>query len=202
MKIAKVLTAQDFVHSDLKNCGEFTLLVVHTNLAGTASRPDEYHDDEARAFLAAVTEVAEEFPEVQVALLDSRAYPEPARLLTACVDTCSECEALVFIGSSYIRHRTVYYEDATKESLRSWLLGLLLQHGFRIPRSREDAMILLAFDLAEPPKVDFGNEARWSDVSIRDRAIQAVTASVKALQREWHPFLFAEEEFPGDDEDE
>jgi hypothetical protein len=138
--------------------GGFTLLIVHTNLAGTASRPDECDDDEARAFFAAVTEVAEEFPEVQVALLDSLAYPGPARLLSACLyDHGAQCEALAFIGPEFARHGTLYYEGATKESLRSWPVGLLLRENYRHAHSREDAVLLLTSYLAEPSETVFVN---------------------------------------------
>ena len=89
----------------------------------------------------------------------------------------------------FVDHRMVHYDDATKESLRSWLLGLLLLNGQRHACSRDEAMLLLAFYLAEPPEIDYVNEARWDDTPIRDRAIEAVTARMKALYREWHGAL-------------
>jgi hypothetical protein len=198
VSVPKALTAEDFVGCDLKEGGDFTLLIIHTGLVGIASRPNEYHDDEARAFLAEIMRVAAEFSEIEVALLDSVAHPRPAQLLSACVHGSGECEALVFLGSSYARHRATAGCGDAGEDLRTWLLGLLLGEGPRQASSLDEALLWMAFNLAEPPTVDF-DEARWDEPSIRDRAIAAVTSSMNALRRDWYPWLFDEDESRPDD---
>jgi hypothetical protein len=74
---------------------------------GLRAARTNHHDDEARAFLAAVMAAAEEFPEIEVALLDSLAHPSPARLLSTCLYCSAECGGFVF-------YSTVFYTNFPK----------------------------------------------------------------------------------------
>jgi hypothetical protein len=132
--------------------------------------------------------VAEEFPEVQVALFNSRDYEFMARQLAVLSSYSTfECWAQVYCGGRYM-HSTAAECDETADTLRTWLLGILFHWEYRRPQSLDEALMWLAYNLCEHPRIDYG-EARWDEATMRTRAVETMKHHFEVLQRQWHPPL-------------
>ncbi len=72
----------------------------------------------------------------------------------------------------------------TPDSLRLWLLGILLATGLRATTTRDDLDVRLAYELAEPELWHFG-EARWDEPSFRYAAYEAAKRTLDELTEQW-----------------
>jgi hypothetical protein len=67
----------------------------------------------------------------------------------------------------------------------------LLAWGYRPTISREEIVVRLAYDIAEPPEFD-SPDPRWDDLEIRTMAILSARETLASLYEEWVPGFDAE----------
>ena len=72
--------------------------------------------------------------------------------------------------------------NETPASFHHWVLGILLAFGYRPTLTREEIVLRLAYDLAQPPECASADD-RWDDGDLRTRAIQARTGDAEAALR-------------------
>ena len=187
---AKILTDADFFESAgnlvprQPEPGVCLLVVVHSGLHGTPLAEDESDPFEARQFLQTVLAAAQEFPEVQVGLLNYRlAKAITARLPIDDPGPSSYAQALIFSGGTEW-HQIVCGVDETAETIRLWLRGVLLAYGFRPTSNQDDLTVRLACELAQPERISF-SEARWGVPKFRSEVHKAAKRSVVELIDKW-----------------
>jgi hypothetical protein len=180
-----ILTAADFTDgrcTTLKGC---TLVMAHAGLVGVAPA-DEHSQSDARELLDMALEIAGDFPEMQVGLLDCLAYPETSEQLSVYVSEYgTQCAALVF-AEVHDPHFIAAGGKETLRSLQQWVLGILLAWGYRPTTSREEIVVRLAYDVAQPPEFD-SPDPRWDDLEIRTMAILSAREALASLYEEWVP---------------
>jgi hypothetical protein len=180
-----VLTADDFADGRLVSLQDCMLVLAHANLVGGTPAEEGEHSD-ARALLGMALEVAEAFPELQVGLLNCLDHPETAERLSVYVSEYgTRCAALLFTAE-LDPHFIAAGGNETPATLHQWALGILLAAGCRPTRTREEIIVRLACDLAEPPECDSA-DPRWDDVEIRNVAILAARETLVPLYEEWVP---------------
>jgi hypothetical protein len=158
-----------------------------------SSVPDDHRWEEARKFLRMALRVAEEFPEVQVGLFNSRDYEFMARQMGVLSSYSTfECWAQVFCGGCCAHSTSGDYEE-TVDTFRTWLLGILFDWEYRRPQSLDEALMWLAYNLCEHPKISY-DEARWDEAAMRTRAVTTMKHHFAVLQRQWHPPLHDDED--------
>jgi len=185
-----VLTDEDFAdHEHIRGHDGFVLVLAHTNMLDEkTAAPDEPDWEQASGFLQMALRVAEEFPEVQVGLFNSRHYNFMARRLGVLSSFSTfECWAQVFLDG-LSAHSTSSDYDEPPDAFRTWLLGILIEFEYRRPQSLDEAMIWLAYNLCEHPMISY-DEARWNEEGMRGRAVKAVRDNFKRLQRQWQSVL-------------
>jgi hypothetical protein len=191
MMVEAVLTDSDFSDGKLSNLTPCTLVLAHASLS-----PDDHHSAAQTLFETAL-EVAKDFPELRVGLLNCLDYPELAERLPVYVsDFGTQFAALIFIpdGEPHFT-AAVYEEDAG--SLYIWILGILLAR-YRPATCREDIIVRVAYDLMREPMPEFTGE-RWDDVEWRKHAVNAARDALAPLYEEWVPeFERADLELPMD----
>ena len=149
-----VLTEDDFAdHEHLRGHAGFVLVLAHTNLLDEKAAAPDKHSwewEQATDFLQMALRATEEFPEVQVALFNSRDYEFMARRLGVLFSYSTfECWAQVFCEGRYMMHETAGQCDETADTFRTWLLGILFHRNYRKPQSVDEALIWLAYNLCE-----------------------------------------------------
>jgi hypothetical protein len=180
-----ILTGEDFTDgrcTSLKGC---VLVLAHANLVGVAPAAGGGQSD-ARELLETVLEIADDFPEMQVALLNCLAHPETSERLSVYVSEYgTQCAALIF-AEAHDPHFIAAGGSETLRTLHQWVLGILLAWGYRPTTSREEIVIRLAYDLAQPAESD-SPDPQWDDVEIRTMAILAAKEALAPLYEEWVP---------------
>jgi hypothetical protein len=180
-----ILTGEDFTDgrcTSLKGC---VLVLAHADLVGVAPAAGGGQSD-ARELLETVLEIADDFPEMQVALLNCLAHPETSERLSVYVSEYgTQCAALIF-AEAHDPHFIAAGGSETLRTLHQWVLGILLAWGYRPTTSREEIVIRLAYDLAQPAESD-SPDPQWDDVEIRTMAILAAKEALAPLYEEWVP---------------
>ena len=176
--VEAVLTDSHFSDGKLLNLTPCTLVLAHANLS-----VDD--NSAARMLFETALRVAQDFPELQVGLLNCLDYPEVAERLPIYVSEFgTQFAALIFIpdGGPHCT-AAVYEEDA--ESFYFWVLGILLAR-FRPATTREEIIVRVAYDLANEPGREQAGE-RWDDVELRKNAINAARDALASLYEQWLP---------------
>jgi hypothetical protein len=180
-----VLTGEDFTDGRLATRTGCTLVVAHANLVGVAPEKSVGLSD-ARKLLETALGTADDFPELQVALLNCLAYPQAAEQLSVYVSEYgTQCAALMFTDGRD-PHFIVAGGNDTPATFHQWVLGILLASGARPTTIREEIVIRLAYDIAQPPEFD-SPDPRWDDAEIRTIAILAARETLAPLYEEWVP---------------
>jgi hypothetical protein len=180
-----ILTGEDFTDGRCTRLEGCVLVLAHANLAGVAPAVGGGQSD-AHKLLNMALEIADDFPEMQVALLNCLAHPETSEQLNVYVSEYgTQCAALVF-AEGHDPHFIAAGGNETRPTLHQWVLGILLAWGYRPTTSREEIIIRLAYDLTQPPEFD-SPDPRWDDVEIRTMAILAATEALAPLYAEWVP---------------
>lgn len=178
MMVEAVLTDSHFSDGKLLKLTPCTLVLAHANLS-----PDDH--SAARTLFETALRVAEDFPELQVGLLNCVDYPQLAEQLPIYVSEFgTQFAALIFIpdGGPHFT-AAVYEEDA--ESFYFWVLGILLAR-YRPATTREEVIVRVAYDLAYEPVREFAGE-RWDAVESRKNAIEAARDALAPAYEEWTP---------------
>jgi hypothetical protein len=180
-----ILTAEDFTDgrcTSLKGC---VLVLAHADLVGVAPAEGDTQSD-ARELLDMALEIAGDFPEMKVALLNSLAHPETSEQLSVYVSEYgTQCAALIF-AEAHDPHFIAAGGNETLPTLRQWILGILLAWGYRPTTSRKEIVVRLAYDLAQPPEFE-SPDPRWDDREIRTMAILAATKALAPVYEGWVP---------------
>jgi hypothetical protein len=173
------LTDSDFTDGKLLQLTSCTLVLVHAGLSA---------DDHSAAQMLFQTAlgVAEDFPELQVGLLNCLDYPDLAEQLPVYVSEFgTQFAALIFIPDGHPHFTAAVYEEDA-ESFHFWVLGILLARGDRPATTREEIIVRIAYDLMHNPLQELVGE-RWDDVELRKNAIRAARETLAPLYEEWIP---------------
>jgi hypothetical protein len=175
MMVGAVLTNSDFSDGKLLKLTPCTLVLAHANLsAGDRSA--------AQTLLETALRVAQDFPELQVGLLNCLDYPELAERLPVYVSEFgTQFAALIFIPDADPHFTAAAYEEDA-ESFYFWVLGILLAR-YRPATTREEIIVRVAYDLVHEPVPEFTGE-RWDDVELRKNAINAARDALAPLYEE------------------
>ena len=123
---------------------------------------------------------------MQAASLNCLSHPETTVQLGVYVSEYgTQCAALIF-AEAHDPHFIAAGGNETLPTLRQWILGVLLAWGYRPTTSREEIVIRLAYDLAQPAESD-SPDPQWDDVEIRTMAILAAKEALAPLYEEWVP---------------
>jgi len=180
-----ILTDQDFIEAKPNSTNPCQLVVLHANLFGVALGEEDAHSH-ARDLLNMALKVAQDFPEIPVGLLNCLEYAVLAEKQSVYVSEFGiRCAVIIFIDGRDPHIISAGYNE-TLESFHHWIGGVLSAWGVRPTVSREDIIVRLAFDIAQPPEVVFV-EPRWDDPEIRMQAIHAAEEALRPLYRAWVP---------------
>jgi hypothetical protein len=180
-----ILTAEDFTDGQCTSLKGCVLVVAHANLVGVAPAERGTQSD-ARELLDMGLEIADGFPEMQVGLLNCLAHPETSEQLSVYVSEYgTQCAALIF-AEAHDPHFIAAGGRETPRTLQQWVLGILLAWGYRPTISREEIVVRLAYDIAQPPEFD-SPDPRWDDLEIRTMAILSARETLAPLYEEWVP---------------
>ena len=178
MMVEAVLTDSDFSDGKLSKLIPYTLVLAHASLS-----PDDR--SAAQTLFKTALRIAQDFPELQVGLLNCLDYPELAERLPVYVSEFgTQFAALIFIPDGGLHFTAAVYEEDA-ESFYFWVLGILLAR-YRPATTREEIIVRVAYDLVHEPVPEFTGE-RWDDVSLRKHAISAARDALAPLYEEWIP---------------
>jgi len=167
-----------------------TMIVAHANLAATMPEDGDAHSA-ARDLMNAALCITDDVPEMQIGLLNCLDYPQTAEQLSVYVSEFgTQCAVLIFTSRPG-PHFIAAGANETPASFHHWVLGILLAFGYRPTLTREEIVLRLAYDLAQPPEFALADD-RWDDVDLRTRAIQAAQETLKPLYETWIPGFAAE----------
>jgi hypothetical protein len=180
-----VFTGADFTDGYLTRLNGCTLVIAHANLTEVAFEDEEDRSD-GRNLLRIALAAADDFPELQIGLLDCVAYPETAEQLGVYVSEYGiQCAVLIFTERSE-PHCIAASADDTPASFHQWVLGILLGTGGRPTATREDIVVRLAYDLAQFSGPDT-TDPQWDDPDIQQTALQAARQALMPLYHAWVP---------------
>jgi hypothetical protein len=184
------LTDEAFTGSRLIDLNRCTMVVVHADLATTTPEDGGGHSA-ARDLMNMALCTTDDVPEMQIGLLNCLDYPETAEKLSVYVSEFgTQCAVLIFTSRPG-PHFIAAGADETPASFHHWVLGILLAFGYQPTVTREEIVLRLAYDLAQPPEFALADD-RWDDVDLRTRAIRAVRETLKPLYEAWIPGFAAE----------
>jgi len=183
------LTDQDFIDAKPGSTSPYELVVLHANLYGVAPGEGDEHSH-ARDLLKMALEVAQDFPEMPVGLLDCLRYAALAEKLSVYVSEFGiRCAVMIFVDGRDPHVISAGYNE-TPEIFHHWIQGILSAYGFRPTVTREEIVVRLAYDIAQPPEVACP-DPRWDDPEIRTQAIHEAREALRPLYEAWVPRLRA-----------
>lgn len=158
---------------------------MHLNLYETDSNNgDVYRAKEARNFFQTLLNVAPDFPEFDLCLLNYNDAPKASIELSVDVyESSFRSEAIVFSPVAQCS-RTDVWSDETADTIRLWLQGVSLAQGLRCTASQADLIVRLAYELADPEDWSF-EETRWGIAKFRMEAHRAAAVELERLIDEW-----------------
>jgi hypothetical protein len=184
------LTDRNFTGGRPIQLDRCTMVVAHANLAATTPE-DGDGPSAARGLMTMALCITDDVPEMQIGLLNCLDYPQTAEQLSVYVSEFgAQCAVLIFTSRPG-PHFIAAGADETPASFHHWVLGILLAFGYQPTVTREEIVLRLAYDLAQPPEFALADD-RWDDVDLRTRAIRAVRETLKPLYEAWIPGFAAE----------
>jgi hypothetical protein len=185
MSETSILTDKDFVDGRPTDASACKLVILHANLFGVTPAEGDDHSD-ARDLLKMALEVAQDFPEVRLGMLNCLEYAELAEKQSVYVSEFgTRCALTIFIEGRDPHVISAGYNE-TPETLHHWVQGILAAWGLRPTVTREEIVVRLAYDIAQPPEVNFP-APRWDDPETRAQAIRAAREALGPLYKVWVP---------------